>query len=151
MLVKPLKRGVFLLAKFLALGITFLIGISLAALVGYYYTVFIFEAPDFGAWLGMNALLWLYALVYVALTLMGSTLVRSQAAAAGIGFGALLVLGSLGALPGFSEYLPGQLVAWSLMLFSNPAETYLPALWISLAIIVISLLIAWASFERQEI
>ena len=151
MLVKPLGRGTFLLAKFLALGGTFLIGIFLAAVAGYYYTLFVFEPPALGAWLGMNGLLWLYVMVYVALTLCASAIFRSQAAAAGVGIGALLVLSGVGAIPGLGEYLPGQLVAWGSMLFTEPAARWLPALWISLGIILVSLLIAWTVFEKQEL
>lgn len=151
MLVKPLGRGAFLLAKFIALGITFLAGIALAALAGYYYTLFLFEAPNFGAWMEMNALLWLYAMVFVAITLLGSTLVRSQAAAAAIGFGALLVLAGLGAIPGLGESLPGQLVAWGVMLLSNTPPASLTALWVSLGIIFASILAAWGIFEQQEL
>jgi ABC-2 type transport system permease protein len=151
MLVKPLGRGTFLAAKFIALGCTLLASLALAALLGYAYTLFLFEAPDLGAWLGMNALILLYALVYVALTLLASTLVRSQAAAAGISFGALLFLGVLGALPRLSEWLPGHLVAWGTSLFGGPPAGSLPALWASLGIIAACLLAAWLIFERQEL
>jgi ABC-2 type transport system permease protein len=151
MLVKPLGRGTFLLAKLLALAVTFLVGIALAGVAGYYYTVYIFGAPNLGAWLGMNALLWLFTLVFVAVTLMGSTLFKSQAAAAGIGFGALLVFTGLGAIPRLGEYLPGQLVTWSALLFNSPAPSFLPAVWISLGVIAVSLLSAWLVFEQQEL
>ncbi len=151
MLVKPLGRGTFLLAKFLALAITFLIGIFLAAIAGYYYTLFLFEAPPLGPWLEMNGLLWLDVMVFVALTLCASTLFRSQAAAAGAGFGALLLLSGLGAIPSLGEYLPGQLVAWGTQLFAEPETRWLPALWISLGIILVSMLSAWMVFERQEL
>ncbi len=151
MLVKPLGRGAFLLTKLLALAINFLVGLALAAVAGYYYTVFIFGAPDFGAWLGMNALLWVFAMVYVAVTLLGSTLIKSQAAAAAIGFGALLVFSGLGAVPRLGEYLPGQLVTWGALLFSSPSPAFLPALLISLGIIAASLLAAWIAFQRQEL
>jgi ABC-type transport system involved in multi-copper enzyme maturation permease subunit len=127
------------------------VGIALAGVAGYYYTVYIFGAPNLGAWLGMNALLWLFTMVYVAVTLMGSTLFKSQAAAAGIGFGALLVFTGVGAIPRLGEYLPSQLVTWSALLFNAPAPSYLPTLWISLGVIVVSLLAAWLVFERQEL
>ena len=60
MLVKPLGRGTFLGAKFAALALTYLIGILLAGLAAYYYTMVLFGAPDAGAWLLMNLLLWLH-------------------------------------------------------------------------------------------
>jgi ABC-2 type transport system permease protein len=151
MLVKPVSRGAFLLAKFLAIGLVFLAGMLLSGLGAYYYTTILFTAPDFGAWLSLTIFIWLQALVYIALTLLFSTLVRSQAAAAGLGFGMILLFSLLGALPGLARYLPGQLVNWGANLFSaNPVPAW-PALWISLGIILVSLTAAWIIFERQEL
>jgi ABC-2 type transport system permease protein len=151
MLVKPLSRGGFLLAKFTALCLTFLGSLLLAGLGAYYYTLILFEAPDLGAWMGLTGLMWVQLVVYIAITLLASTLVRSQAAAAGIGFAGLIVFALLESLPGISTYMPGQLVQWGVRLFSaDPAYAW-PALGISLGIIAASLVAAWAVFARQEI
>jgi len=150
-LVKPVARGTFLAAKFFSLGLTFAIGLILAGAAGYYYTFLLFEAPAIGAWLALNGLIWLSAMVYVALTLLASTLVKQQAAAAGLGFGALLLLGGLGAVPTLGEYLPGQLTNWGVLLFQDSAVRYWPALWISMGIILVALLAAWEVFTRQEL
>jgi ABC-2 type transport system permease protein len=74
MLVKPLPRSVFLIAKFAALGVTFAIGILVAAVACYYYVMVLFEALDFTSWLGVNGLLLLFLLVFVALTKVGEYL-----------------------------------------------------------------------------
>ncbi len=150
-LVKPLPRSIFLLAKFVALALAFLLCLALAGLGGYYYTMLLFTAPDTWGWLAMNLLLWVYMLVYVALTLLASVLVRSQVAAAGLGFGALLLLGALGAIPGLGQYLPGQLATWGGALLADPMARSWPALWISLGLIAASLLAAWVVFRRQEL
>jgi len=151
MLVKPLPRSTFLLAKFVALALAFLLCLALAGLGGYYYTLLLFSAPAPWAWLALNLLLWVYMLVYVALTLLASVLVRSQAAAAGLGFGAMLVLEAIGAIPGVGKYLPGQLANWGTALLADPTVRFWPALWISLGLILTSLLAAWAVFRRQEL
>ena len=151
MLCKPLGRGTFLLAKFLALAFSFLVSLAVAGLSGFWYTVFLFEAPQAGAWLSLNLLIWIYCLVYVAITLLASTLVRSQAAAAGISFGVLLVLGILGSLPGLGQYLPGQLVTWGANLFFNPGNPSWIALAVSGGIILVCLLAAWLVFRGQEL
>jgi ABC-2 type transport system permease protein len=151
MLVKPLSRGTFLITKFLALGVTFLVGIVLAGIAAYYYTMFLFQAPDIKAWLALNLLLWLYGMVFVALTLFGSTLFKSQAAAAGIGFGGLLLLGILGSIPKLGEYLPGQLVNWGARLFGKSGASNFPALWVSLGIILVCLVAGWLVFREQEL
>ena len=101
----------------------------------------------------LNLFLWLYTLVYVALTLLASTVVKSQAAAAGLGFGAMLIFAALGAIPRVGQYLPGQLVAWgtALLIGSPPSAQSWPALGVSLGLIAACLLAAWAVFERQEL
>jgi len=151
MLVKPLPRPVFLLAKFVALALAFLVCLTLAALGGYYYTLLLFAPPDPWAWLALNLLLWLYMLVYVAVTLLASVLARSQVAAAGIGVGLAMALGIVGAVPGLGQYLPGQLPAWGAALVFDATARSWPALWISLGLILACLLAAWAAFRRQEL
>jgi len=151
MLVKPLGRGHFLLAKFVALALVFLLSLALAGAAAYYYTVVLFEAPDPVAWIWMNVLLWVYVMVYVAVTLLGSTLWKSQAGAAALGFAALVVFTIVGALPNLGQHLPNQLVSWAGSAFSAPAQTAWSALAVSLAIIGGCLLLSWAAFERQEL
>jgi len=151
MLVKPLSRAAFLLAKFIALALIFGIALLVAGGLGYLYTLLLFEAPPVGAWLGLNALLWLYSLVYVAITFLASTLARSQAVAAGISFGALLVFSALGALPGLGQFLPQQLVGWGAELFYPDGAAYWPALVVSLGLIGGCLAAAWLAFSRQEL
>jgi len=151
MLVKPLPRSVFLLAKFAALALAFMLCLAVAGLGGYYYTLILFGAPDAWGWVVLNLLLWLYVLVIVALTLLASVLARSQAAAAGLAVGALLLLMAVGAIPGLGQYLPGQLPAWGSALVFDPAARSWPALWISLGLVVASLAAAWVLFRRQEL
>jgi len=150
-LVKPLPRAAFLLAKFVALALAFLGCLVLAGLGSYYYTTLLFGAPDFFAWMVLNLMLWLYFLVYVALILLASTIAKSQAAAAGIGIGAVVILGALPSLPGLGKYLPGQLVAWGTALLTDPSARSWPALGISLGLIVACLVAAWIILDRQEI
>ena len=151
MLVKPLPRVIFLLAKFAALGLTFAVSMALAAAAGYYYTLLLFGALDLNAWIALNGLMLLFVLVYVALTLFCSTVTKSQVAAGGLAFGLLLALAIPGALPGVGEYLPGQLVAWGMSLMAGNPEAYWPALWVSLGLILSAFLGAWLIFERQEL
>jgi ABC-2 type transport system permease protein len=113
MLVKPLPRWGFLLAKFLVIAFVFAASLGLAGLGAYYYTRLLFEPTSFGAWLAINGLLLVYILVYVALTLFFSTLSRSQVLAGGLSLAVLVLLGLLGSLPTLGKYLPGRLVLWA--------------------------------------
>lgn len=151
MLVKPMPRSVFLVAKFAALSLTFAVSIALAAIGSYTYTLILFGALSASAWLALNSLLLIYVLVFVALTLLCSTLMRSTVAAGGLAFGILIVLSILSALPSIGEVLPGQLTVWGTGLALGADIAAWPALGMSLALIVISLVAAWLAFERQEL
>jgi len=150
MLSKPLPRWMFLAAKFAALGLTFAVSLALAGAGAYYYTGLLFGPLDLGAWAGVNGLLLVYTLVFVALTLLCSVLAHSQAAAGGLAFGLLIMLAILGALPQVGQYFPGELVAWAgHLIVGGPAAW--PALIVSLALIGLALAAAAWSFGGQEL
>jgi hypothetical protein len=75
-----------------ALGLTLLIGVALAGIGCYYYTMFLFEPLDVARWLALDGLMWLFLLVYVALMLLCSMVSRSQVLAGGLSFGLLVIL-----------------------------------------------------------
>ena len=151
MLVKPMPRGVFLAAKMVALSLTFAIGIFLAGAACYYYTMLIFETLSLHAWLALNGLLLLFILVYVALTLLCSTLSRSQVVSGALAFGFLVVLSVLGAVPRLGEAMPGRLTTWATDLVAGGGGSAWPALAVSAGLIVLALLGAWLILERQEL
>lgn len=151
MLVKPMPRGVFLAAKMVALGLTFALGIALAGVACYYYTLLVFEVLSLPAWLALNGLLLLFILVYVALTLLCSTLSQSQVVSGALAFGFLVVLSSLGALPRLGDWMPGRLTTWAGSLFTGGGEAAWPAVAVSGGLIVVALLAAWLILERQEL
>jgi ABC-2 type transport system permease protein len=150
-LVKPMPRGAFLDAKFLAMAAMFAICLIAAGLACYYYTLLLFEAMDILRWLVLNAMLFLYIMVYVALTLFCSTLTKSQAVAGGVALGLMVFLGLIGAIPGLGKYLPGELITWGTRLMQGDTSTSWTAFGVSLGIIVISLLAAWLIFKKQEL
>jgi ABC-2 type transport system permease protein len=150
-LVKPMPRGAFLGAKFLALAAMFAICLIAAGLACYYYTLLLFEAIDILHWMALNVFLFLYLLVYVALTLFCSTVTKSQAAAGGVALGLMVVLGLVGAIPGLGKYLPGELIGWGTRLMQGDTSASWTAFAVSLGLIVVSLLAAWLVFKKQEL
>ncbi len=150
-LVKPLPRGMFLFSKFIAISLVFLVSILLAGLGANYYSNLLFTSSSLTAWLWMSFLLWLIMIVYVALTLLFSTLFRSQPAAAGVSFVAMIIFSLLGSLPNIGKFLPNTLTSWSLSLFTNEKTTQWPALLVSFGIIAASLFIAWLVLRKQEL
>ena len=151
MLAKPIPRGVFLIAKFVALGLTFAAGILLAAVSGYYYTLLLFEPLSLSAWLGLNALLLTFILVYVAVTLLCSTVTDSQVVSGGLALVFVVVLSGLSAVPRLGEFMPGQLNTWAAGLVTGHGEPAWAALGVSVGLIVAALVVAWLVFERQEL
>lgn len=151
MLVKPLPRGAFLGAKFLGLAAMFAIALAAAGIACYYYTLLLFEAMNILHWLVLNALIFIYVLVFVALTLFCSTLTRSQAAAGGTALGLMVILGLVGAIPGLGKYLPGELITWGTRLMQGDTTSSWTAFGISIGLIVIPLLAAWLIFKNQEL
>ncbi len=166
MLSKPISPAAFVLAKFAALGLTFGLGILGAAAAGYLYTWILFERPNPAGWAGLNLLVFVFLMVHVAVTLLCSTLTKSQVVAGGAAFGAWLALSLLGALPGVGDYLPRQLMDWAARmgkgkgvvsladlspLIDSRSGEFWPALAIGLALIIGSLLTACLMFRRQEL
>jgi ABC-2 type transport system permease protein len=151
MLVKPLPRVTFLVAKFTALALMFAVAIAIAGAACYYYTWLLFSALDMPRWLALNGLMLVFVLVYVALTLFCSVVAKSQAAAGGLALCLLFILGLTGSIPGLGEYLPGQLLEWGGGLIAGKADAFWPALWVSVGIIVVALIGARLIFERQEL
>ncbi|MBA3073876.1 MAG: ABC transporter permease subunit [Anaerolineae bacterium] len=150
-LSKPMPRGSFLLAKFASLALTFIIAVVIAGVAAYYYTYFLFGQMNLLNWLTLNGLIVLYILVYIAITLLYSTLTRTQYVAIGLSFGTLIFLGILGSLPGFGINLPDALISNASLLMSGYPVTNWTGLWVSLGIIVVSITTAWLVFRKQEL
>ncbi len=110
MLTHPVSHLTFLAAKFTALSLTFALSLFISALGCWYYTLLLFDTLAWGPFLALNGLMLVVFLVYVALALFCSTLARTQAAAAGLAFAGLVLVGGVGSLPRIGEYFPGTVV-----------------------------------------
>jgi len=150
-LTRPVSRETFLLAKFAALTVTFIASLVLAALGCWYYTYILFEPLGWGPFLALNGLMLVVFLVYMALSLLGSTLAHGQGIAVGLAFVALVIVGGIGSLPSIGDYFPGRLFGWGASLLMGGTETAWPALGISLGLVLVALLAACLVLRRQEI
>ena len=153
-LSKPLPRWAFILSKFTAQTVVYAGGFLVAGLGAYFYTVVLFGALDFGLFMAINALLFLWLMVFVAVALLGSALGGSTGAAAGIGLGGAVALLLAGNLPRVGPLMPGGLLAWAGQLGAL-SGTSVPsnsgALAAAGVLILLCLLGALAAFERQEL
>jgi ABC-2 type transport system permease protein len=150
-LSKPVSRADFLLGKFVALTLVFSLCLALAGLACYYYTVVLFEGTGEARFVEMNLLLGLFIEFYLAVTLLGSTVARSQVVAGGLGLGAVFVVAILGVLPRFGDYMPTALLDWAQALMAGTGEPAWGAVVVSLGVIVVCLGAALVVFERQEV
>ena len=151
-LSKPVSRAAFLGAKLLAHGLTIGVGVLFAAIGGFYYTGILFTWPPVGTFVAANVLVLVYLLLFVSLTLLASTLARSQLAAAGMSFGMLLAVGLLGAIPSLGRWLPGAVLGWARgLVMGAPVEPGWGALAVCVGLIAVAILTAWAIFRKQEL
>ena len=151
-LSKPLTRWSFVLSKYMAQSLVYLLAIVLAAIGAFYYTLFLFEPLAMGPFFFGSLLLWLWLLVLAAMTLLGSSWGRSIGVAAGIAlFGCALLLVA-GSIPQIGAIMPSGLIAWASQL---GLDTDVPAnggaVAMGVVLIVVLLITAVAVFEQQEL
>lgn len=150
-LSKPVGCGNFLLAKLVALALTFGLGIAVGAVGCYFYTVVLFGNPG-----GLNFLLaclvgGLYLLFCLAVTLMYSAFFKSQLAAGGLALVTLVAITGTARLSVMEDYSPGALPAWSQRIASGSGEYLWGMLVVSLVMIVVTTVIGWQVFKRKEL
>ena len=150
-LAKPVSRLSFLLAKFVALTLTFATSLALAALACWYYTVVLFGSLDGVMFLRISLLAALYLWVWLAVTFLCSALFKSQIAAGGLAFGAYAASSLLGIVPRLKDYLPGALIEGAGKLSVGAPAGVSRAVVASLLVIVVCLIAAWQVFERHEL
>ncbi|MCU0507336.1 MAG: ABC transporter permease [Anaerolineae bacterium] len=148
---RPVRRTNAVLARWIVWALVVAGGLLIAGALALAYTTILFELMPVGKFLLLNALMLLSFLPYLSLALLASALARSQAAAYGYAFIALFVLIILGSLPRIGEFTPNYLPAWGAGIVLGQTATAWPALIVSVAIIVVALVAACVSLERQEL
>jgi ABC-2 type transport system permease protein len=152
-LSKPLSRGAFLLSKFFSQVMLYLLGFIIALGAGYYYTDVLFGDLEAATFLGINALLLLWLLVFASITLLGSSLGNSTGAAAGFALAGSILLIILGSLPNIGALLPNGILGWAAQVAEGSQDTFgnWGAVALSIVIILMALVSALGIFERQEL
>jgi ABC-2 type transport system permease protein len=155
-LAQPVTRGAFLTAKVLALALVLGIVTALAVAVAWGYTAVLFEPLPPAGWLGFGILAWLALTAWASLTFLASAVTGSSAAAAGIGFVALIALSLLAVVPQVDQVLPTGLGEPALQLALGEPGAIDPgrlatALIGTAVVIGLSLALALASFRRREL
>jgi len=151
-LAKPVGRGAVLVAKLAGLAVALLAAQLLGALAAYYYTQVLFGGLEPVAFVQMNLAAGLYLLVVLSLTFLASALVRSTVAAGALAFGFWVLLLVASSLPRVGQHTPPVLLTWAAQLGAGqPAGGQWAALWVSIALIAVCLIVAWLHFRREEL
>jgi len=151
LLTKPVQPGAVILSKWLAGMVNIVLGLLLAAVGCAFYTALLFEPLNLGNFLTLNSLMAIFFGVYLAITLLASTLARTQAMAAAGAFGGVALILLLGAIPRVKEAMPGRLLDWGTTRLLGAGTSAWLALGVSLGLIVLCLAIACVYFEGEEI
>lgn len=151
-LSKPMPRWAYLTAKFASQALVYGLAFGLSAVAAFYYTLVLFESANASGFLLANLLLLSWLLVFVSVTVLGSALGKSTAAAAGwAALGAVILL-IAGSVPKYGALAPTGLVAWAGQLaLDGPGGPNGGALAMSLVLILLFLIGSLAAFEEQEI
>jgi ABC-2 type transport system permease protein len=153
-LAKPVARTAFLAAKLVAIAMVFFVAIALAVAGAWVYTAILWDAQPLVGWVQLGLVAWLSAMVYAAITFLGSTLARSSLAAAGFGFAALIVLSLASVVPSLQSWLPAGLtaVAKALALGDLPdGVDPVRTISVSLALGAVAVALAAWRFGREEL
>lgn len=148
---KPIRPGWVVLTKWFSSLTVLVIGL-LAATIGFWiYTSLLFEPLSSIDLLILNGLIGLFLSVYLTLAILGSALARSQTMAAFFGFGFLAIFLIIGALPRIGDFMPGALIDWGIaILLGGTLEAWV-ALGVACGVIIVALILACISLEKQEL
>jgi len=151
LLTKPVNRTAVVLSKWLVGMLLVAAGVTLAGIGCAFYTAVLFESLPLREFLLLNALMVLFFGVYLSITVLASTIARTQSMAAAGSFGGLVLLLILGAIPRINEYMPGQLLAWGQSALLGANQPSWGAFGVALALIVLTMGSACLYFNQAEI
>lgn len=153
LLTKPIKRSLFILAKFKSYFFTIGLLYIACALIFYTYTVSIFSSFAFGNFALLSFLILLYFLFIVSITMFGSVISKSTISSALIGFVGLIIFGTIvGSIGKISKYSTSYVLSnYKNIVESGWNKDFLPSVIVTLILIVLSFILSIYFFQRQEI
>ena len=129
-LSKPVSTGAFVTAKLIGISATFVIGLILGGLGAFGYTWLLFEDGNLGGFIAQTALLSVFMIFCVSVTLVFSAVFRNALAAGGVSIAVLIVSLTLSAIPWVGRVMPGSLTSWGNHLVAGESGG---AEWLALA------------------
>jgi ABC-2 type transport system permease protein len=151
-LTLPAGRAAFLVAKLVAIGLTLLVAVALAAVGDWLYTTILFEPLPVAGFVVLALLLWLQMLAFAAITFLASTVTGSQLVAGGVGFVVFVVVSIIAALPVIGDWTPLALSSAAIdIALGESSDVLVQSVVASVAIVAGCAVASWASFRRQEL
>ncbi len=150
-LTKPVSRSAFVVAKAVVHSLFVAVALVAGTFVTWADTALVFgKAP--GAALWSSALAWLaFAVLFIAIMTLLSTLLGSQAGAAGIGLGVFTVLSLLGLVEVLVKYSPVGLAGAPMTLAVGKESAILWPVVTSLALACVLVAMAAWAFRTKEL
>lgn len=155
-LAQPATRPSFLLAKVVTLGLVLGVATLLAVVVAWAYTAVLFEPLPIAGWLALAVLAWLALVAWGSIAFLASTVTGSSAAAAGLGFVALIGLSLAAIVPAVDRVLPTGLAVPALQIAAGMGDAVdtgrlATSLAGTSAVILSSVALALLAFRRREL
>ncbi|HSW58972.1 MAG TPA: ABC transporter permease, partial [Dehalococcoidales bacterium] len=147
----PVTRAAFVGAKMAALSLNLAVSLLISALVCYAYSVWLIGPADLWAFVLQNALLLVFLIFCLSLTLMFSSLYKSGLAAGGLAMAAVIVISILSTFPRIGNYLPGKLPGWGVSIITGTGQNYWWALGITLVLTLVCLYLSQHIVKRKDL
>lgn len=150
-LTKPVSRAGFVLAKFVSTAILLVAATALTMLITWGLTLIWFPDAPFGPLVAATAAWLLFALLLVAVVMLGSAAVDSGAGAAGIGLGFFFLLMLSGVWGPMLRWTPAGMAGAPAAL---GADLEVEVLWPAVTTAILTAVLVWAAvkvFERREL
>ena len=152
LLANPVSRSAYLLAKFIVPALVYLCSMVLGGAACLFYCTVIWGEVHLPSFLAMHGLLYLYLLVYLALTLLGSVIMKRVSTAAGFGLGAFLIGSIVGSFPSLARYAPtGLFTASSDLVNGREPVGMMPTVVACVLLILVLQLVPARVFKRQAL
>jgi ABC-2 type transport system permease protein len=152
-LVKPVSRAYFVLAKFKMAGIGLLIAFAGAFLIFYGYTSTLFDGLNFANMALLTTQIFLFVYLLIAITIFFSAISGSTIMAAGGGFAGYILLATIASLiKSIKDYSPSYILdQYQTVLTVGFDKAYIAPMATTLMLIIIFVVLAIVLFQRQEI
>ena len=150
-LSKPVSRAAFVSAKLMAISLTFIGALTVAAACCFIYTIWLIEDVSIITFIQLYSLLGLFLVFCLAITVLFSCFFKSSLAAGGLAIAVIISLVMLSGVPVIGDYLPGKLLEWGTGIVTGLSQSYWWAAGITVVFIILAVYLGQYSLKRREI